>query len=170
MEILGFEKASSRSASPACAPAAPAPVEAWEAEPAAISPPRPSGPADLAAGGLMLDEAAAVVENGLEPLNLPEEKNLPEETKEVAPKATDENASQITEASVLELLNAGSKPELQTLRLIGEQRAEMIVQFREKHGPLTSIDQLNEIGLKAFKPRAFLDANLKHGVPLTATC
>jgi DNA uptake protein ComE-like DNA-binding protein len=118
----------------------------------------------LAAGGLILDEAASVVESGLAPLTFPEEPK-----KEVASGGSDENAAQITEASVLELLNAGSKPELQTLRLIGEQRAEMIVQFREKHGPLTSIDQLNEIGLKAFKPRAFLDANLKHGVPLTTT-
>lgn len=174
MEILGFEKerekaasALSRSASPTCAPVAPS--EAWgeAAPPVAASPPRPSDPADLAAGGLILDHAASLVENGLAPLD------LAEEPKKVSSGGCDENAGQlapVTEASVLELLNAGSKPELQTLRLIGEQRAEMIVQFREKHGPLTSIDQLNEIGLKAFKPRAFLDANLKHGVPLTSTC
>jgi hypothetical protein len=168
MEILGFTKAeaTSRSSSPPAEPLERGPVEAWgEAEPTVASPPRPSDPADLAAGGLILDEAAAVVESGLAPLSFPDEPKK----AEVAPKGSDENAAQITEASVLELLNAGSKPELQTLRLIGEQRAEMIVQFREKHGPLTSIDQLNEIGLKAFKPRAFLDANLKHGVPLTTT-
>jgi len=60
--------------------------------------------------------------------------------------------------AILRLLN-GSKQEMQQLRHIGEQRAEEIAQFREKHGPLTSLDQLHEIGLKAFKPSAFLDAN-----------
>ena len=52
-----------------------APPEAWgeAAPPVATSPPRPSDPADLAAGGLILDHAASLVENGLAPLDLAEE-------------------------------------------------------------------------------------------------
>jgi DNA uptake protein ComE-like DNA-binding protein len=78
----------------------------------------------------------------------------------------DENTG---EEAVLRLLN-GTKPELQSLKHIGEQRAELIVQFREQNGPLTSIDQLQEIGLKAFNPRGFLDANLERGVSLSQPC
>jgi hypothetical protein len=93
------------------------------------------------------EELAEMVAS-LEPLTLHEEGQSLD--------TPDENNA---ERAILRLLN-GSKPEMQKLRHIGEQRAEEIVKFREQHGPLTSLDQLHEIGLKAFKPRAFLDANI----------
>jgi hypothetical protein len=109
-----------------------------------------------------LDDPADLVE-GLEPLALHDDQFVsPRESCSFARAAADENCesrpADAATVAILRLLN-GSKQEMQKLRHIGEQRAEEIAQFREKHGPLTSLDQLNEIGLKAFKPSAFLDAN-----------
>ena len=46
---------------------------------------------------------------------------------------------------VLLNINTASTEELQTLSGIGPQMAQKIIQYREKHGPFTSVDALTEV-------------------------
>jgi DNA uptake protein ComE-like DNA-binding protein len=147
-----FPEARKRPGDAAAADAAPAEDASYARDTAPVV-----GPDDL------VREAASVVAN-LAPLHVSDAVETAREGRDAH--FPDENTG---EEAVLRLLN-GSKPELQSLKHIGEQRAEMIVQFREQNGPLTSIDQLQEIGLKAFNPRGFLDANLERGIHLSQPC
>ena len=42
-------------------------------------------------------------------------------------------------------INTADKETLMSIKGVGERRAEAIIQYREKNGPFTSIDQLAEI-------------------------
>jgi len=42
-------------------------------------------------------------------------------------------------------INTANKEMLMSIKGLGERRAEAIIQYRDKHGPFTTIDQLAEI-------------------------
>ena len=42
-------------------------------------------------------------------------------------------------------INTANKETLMTIKGVGESRAEAIIQYREKYGPFTSVDQLADI-------------------------
>lgn len=42
-------------------------------------------------------------------------------------------------------INTANKETLMSVKGVGERRAEAIIQYRDKHGPFTTIDQLAEI-------------------------
>ena len=42
-------------------------------------------------------------------------------------------------------INTASKETLMSIKGVGEQRAEAIIQYRKKNGPFTNIDQLADI-------------------------
>lgn len=42
-------------------------------------------------------------------------------------------------------INTADKETLMTIKGVGERRAEAIIQYRQEHGPFTSVEQLAEI-------------------------
>jgi len=53
-------------------------------------------------------------------------------------------------------INTANKEMLMSIKGVGERRAEAIIEYRDKHGPFTTIDQLAEIRGIA---QSLIDAN-----------
>ncbi|KAH1164634.1 kinesin-like protein KIF22 [Mauremys mutica] len=63
--------------------------------------------------------------------------------------------------NLLERLNEGDAKELQALRGIGEKRAQRILAWRQKHGPFSQVEDLQQVeGMTAGHVASFLKANL----------
>ncbi|XP_068919421.1 kinesin-like protein KIF22 isoform X2 [Petaurus breviceps papuanus] len=62
---------------------------------------------------------------------------------------------------ILDLLNTGSAKELRRLQRIGEKKAQLIVGWRELHGPFAEVEDLGQVeGISEKQVATFLKANI----------
>ncbi|KAM6165408.1 kinesin-like protein KIF22 isoform 2-T2 [Erethizon dorsatum] len=62
---------------------------------------------------------------------------------------------------ILELLNEGSARDLRSLQRIGQKKAQLIVGWRELHGPFRQVEDLERVeGISAKQMESFLKANI----------
>ncbi|XP_021022689.1 kinesin-like protein KIF22 isoform X2 [Mus caroli] len=62
---------------------------------------------------------------------------------------------------LLDLLNEGSARELRSLQRIGQKKAQLIVGWRELHGPFSEVEDLEQVeGISGKQVESFLKANL----------
>ncbi|XP_059122578.1 kinesin-like protein KIF22 [Peromyscus eremicus] len=73
---------------------------------------------------------------------------------------------------LLDLLNEGSARDLRSLQLIGQKKAQLILGWRELHGPFSKVEDLEQVeGISGKQVESFLKANLlglaagQHGGP-----
>lgn len=62
---------------------------------------------------------------------------------------------------ILDLLNEGSARDLRSLQRIGQKKAQLIVGWRELHGPFSKVEDLERVeGISAKQLESFLKANI----------
>ncbi|XP_047575775.1 kinesin-like protein KIF22 [Lutra lutra] len=62
---------------------------------------------------------------------------------------------------ILDLLNEGSARDLRSLQLIGQKKAQLIVGWRELHGPFSQVEDLERLeGISGKQMESFLKANI----------
>ncbi|XP_036036372.1 kinesin-like protein KIF22 [Onychomys torridus] len=62
---------------------------------------------------------------------------------------------------LLDLLNEGSARDLRSLQLIGQKKAQLIMGWRELHGPFSKVEDLEQVeGISGKQVESFLKANL----------
>nr|XP_040133045.1 kinesin-like protein KIF22 isoform X2 [Ictidomys tridecemlineatus] len=62
---------------------------------------------------------------------------------------------------ILDLLNEGSARDLRSLQRIGQKKAQLIVGWRELHGPFTQVEDLERVeGISGKQMESFLKANI----------
>ncbi|XP_028741386.1 kinesin-like protein KIF22 [Peromyscus leucopus] len=62
---------------------------------------------------------------------------------------------------LLDLLNEGSARDLRSLQLIGQKKAQLILGWRELHGPFSKVEDLEQVeGISGKQVESFLKANL----------
>lgn len=62
---------------------------------------------------------------------------------------------------LLHLLNEGSARDLRSLQRIGQKKAQLIVGWRELHGPFNEVEDLEQVeGISGKQVESFLKANL----------
>uniref|UniRef100_A0A8C2VL47 Kinesin-like protein n=1 Tax=Chinchilla lanigera TaxID=34839 RepID=A0A8C2VL47_CHILA len=62
---------------------------------------------------------------------------------------------------ILDLLNEGSTRDLRSLQRIGQKKAQLIVGWRELHGPFSQVEDLERVeGISAKQMESFLKANI----------
>jgi competence protein ComEA len=122
-------------------------VAGWVAEPGVYELPEGSRVIDAieAAGGAKRDAELAAL-NLAAPLTDGQQVLVPRASDAVPPPGTaPPTGSATTGGATLVNINAASAVELETLPGIGEVLAATIVQYREEHGPFTSVDQLMDV-------------------------
>lgn len=71
---------------------------------------------------------------------------------------------------LLDLLNEGSVRDLRSLHLIGQKKAQLILGWRELHGPFSKVEDLEQVeGISGKQVESFLKANLL-GLAAGQTC
>ena len=62
---------------------------------------------------------------------------------------------------ILDLLNEGSARDLRSLQRIGQKKAQLIVGWRELHGPFSQVEDLERVeGISGKQMESFLKANI----------
>nr|2EDU_A Chain A, Kinesin-like protein KIF22 [Homo sapiens] len=62
---------------------------------------------------------------------------------------------------ILDLLNEGSARDLRSLQRIGPKKAQLIVGWRELHGPFSQVEDLERVeGITGKQMESFLKANI----------
>lgn len=62
---------------------------------------------------------------------------------------------------ILDLLNKGSARDLRSLQRIGQKKAQLIVGWRELHGPFSQVEDLGRVeGMSGKHMESFLKANI----------
>ena len=62
---------------------------------------------------------------------------------------------------ILDLLNEGSARDLRSLQRIGQKKAQLIVGWRELHGPFSQVEDLERVeGISSKQMESFLKANI----------
>ncbi|CAD7674911.1 unnamed protein product [Nyctereutes procyonoides] len=68
---------------------------------------------------------------------------------------------------ILDLLNEGSAWDLRSLQRIGQKKAQLIVGWRELHGPFSQVEDLEHVeGISGKQMESFLKANVGPRVPV----